>query len=182
MDKDGIILSYNGPVNQDIIEGLSSVVKEKLKYENLSMGTSLKIFSVFIEQIQNILFYSTPTTHDHNHININENELDKKHSLKNGVTIIGKNNYGFFILSGNEVTEAQKNRLEIKLEKIINLDRDGLQKLYREARKVESDEFSKGAGLGFLEMARKSSKPIQYAFKKIHDNNFFFSLNIIISN
>lgn len=167
MDRDGIILSYNGPINQDIIEGLSSVVKEKLKYENLSMGTTMKIFSVFIEQVQNILFYSV-------------NEFNNKHTLKNGITIIGKNQDGFFILSGNEVTEAQKKRLENKLEKLINLDKDALQKLYKDARRVESDEFSKGAGLGFLEMARKSSKPIQYTFTQISENNFFFSLNIII--
>lgn len=171
MDRDGVILSYNGPINQDIIEGLSSIVKEKLKYENLSMGTTMKVFSVFIEQVQNILFYS---------VNVTQNEFDNKHTLKNGIIIIGKSQDGFFILSGNEVTEAQKKRLESKLEKLINLDKDALQKLYKEARRVESDEFSKGAGLGFLEMARKSSKPIQYTFTQISENKFLFSLNIII--
>ncbi len=173
MDKEGIILSYNGPINQDIIEGLSSVVKEKLKFENLSMTTTMKIFSVFIEQVQNILFYSVNP-------NGSSNSSEDK-TLKNGVTIIGKTiDNHFFILSGNEVAEHQKVRLESKLEKINGLDKDALQKLYKEARKVESAEFSKGAGLGFLEMARKSSKPIEYSFRKIENDCFFFSLNIVV--
>jgi hypothetical protein len=170
MDRDGIILSYSGPINQDIIEGLSSVVKEKLKLENISMGTSLKIFSVFIEQIQNILFYSK---------DIQKNESSE--NLKNGLTVIGRiSKEQFFVLSGNEVSEIQKERLSKKLDKVANLSKDELKKLYKEARKVESDEFSNGAGLGFLEMARKSSQPLEYNFEQIGEDKFFFSLNIIV--
>lgn len=168
MEQDGVILSYTGPINQDIIEGLSSVVKEKLRLENISMGISLKIFAVFIEQIQNILYYS-------------QDELkDMDTSLRNGITIIGKSEDHFFVLSGNETTHFQKERLESKLEKVASMTKDELKKAYRDARRVESDEFSSGAGLGFLEMARKSSRPIEFDFKRLGEDRYFFSLNIII--
>jgi hypothetical protein len=168
MDRDGVILSYSGPINQDIIEGLSSVVKEKLKLENISMGTSLKIFAVFIEQIQNILYYSQDSL------------ITEEGRLKSGITIIGRRNDHFFVISGNETNQFQKERLEGKLKKLSKMSRDELKEAYKSARRVESDEFSSGAGLGFLEMARKSSQPIEYEFRDIGEDRFFFSLNIII--
>jgi len=159
LEQDEIILSYTGPINQKLIEGLSLVLNEFLKLNNISMSISLKIFAVFIEQTQNILYYSK----------------------NRGITLLGKKRDGsFFIFSGNETNRLQKERLEKKLEKVLTMNKDELKKAYKEARRTESDESSAGAGLGFFEMAKKSSKPIEYNFKKLAEDKYLFTLNVVI--
>jgi len=166
MDKDGIIFSYSGPVNQAVIEGFGNVLRERLNRDNIGMGESIKIFSIFVEQLQNVIYYSPK--------GLNSNELNS------GMITIGKIENGYFVLGSNEVNQDQKDRLELKLKRIISMSSDELKKEYKNARKRDSDEHSKGAGLGFLEMARKSSKPLEYQFEKISENRYYFTINITI--
>ncbi|MCP4105464.1 MAG: hypothetical protein GY749_08000 [Desulfobacteraceae bacterium] len=71
-------------------------------------------------------------------------------------------------------------RLRSKLEKLKIMNKEELKQYYKEQRKKEPKEGSKGSGLGFIDMAKKSSKPIEFDFKKIDDKVSFFSVEIII--
>ena len=52
---------------------------------------------------------------------------------------------------------------------------DEKKAFYKEVRKKEPDETSKGAGLGFIEMARKSEYPVDFDFIDA-DNDFWGKL------
>jgi hypothetical protein len=41
-------------------------------------------------------------------------------------------------------------------------------------------EGSRGAGLGFIDMAKKASKPIEFDFRKLNENFSFFSMKTVI--
>jgi len=60
------------------------------------------------------------------------------------------------------------------------MDRSELKQYYKEKRRNETPESSKGAGLGFIELARKSVKPIEFDVQKIDDEFSFFSLKTTI--
>jgi hypothetical protein len=165
MDRDGVIFSYSGPVNQAVVEGFGNVLRERLKRDNIGMGESIKIFSIFVEQLQNVIYYSDGSSDD---------------NLNSGMIIIGNRDDHYFISGSNEVTKEQKERVDDKLQKILSMTPEELKKEYKSARKRDSDEYSKGAGLGFLEMARKSSEPIKYQFEKISENRYYFTVNITV--
>ena len=40
--------------------------------------------------------------------------------------------------------------------------------------------MKRGAGLGFIEMAKKSSEPIEYVFQNIDNTHSFFTIRITI--
>ena len=46
--------------------------------------------------------------------------------------------------------------------------------------RAEPEEGSKGAGLGFMEIARRASKPIEFDFTEIDANYVFFALKATI--
>ena len=48
--------------------------------------------------------------------------------------------------------------------------------MYKETLKSETPEGSKGAGVGFIEIARRSSKPIRFDFIDVDDRFSFFAL------
>jgi hypothetical protein len=84
-----------------------------------------------------------------------------------------------FIATKNIVDKAAKEKIEQKLNTIKRLDDKELKALYLDI--LNNQEISKkgGAGLGFIEMARKSKHPINYLFEPIGDFfNFFLQLKI----
>ena len=64
------------------------------------------------------------------------------------------------IKAGNLIENADVERLREKLEQIRKADKDELKAMYKETLKGETPEGSKGAGVGFIEIARRSSRPI----------------------
>ena len=48
--------------------------------------------------------------------------------------------------------------------------------MYKETLRSEPEEGSKGAGVGFIEIARRASRPIEFDFTEFDDRFAFFAL------
>ena len=59
------------------------------------------------------------------------------------------------------------------LSRIREMSKDELKALYKEQLRADPEEGSKGAGLGFMEIARRASKPIEFDFTDLGDYTFF---------
>ena len=55
-----------------------------------------------------------------------------------------------------------------------------MKKLYKKQMMEGPEEGSKGASLGFLEMARRAGHPLEFSFEKVSDDYTFFCINAII--
>jgi hypothetical protein len=59
------------------------------------------------------------------------------------------------------------------------MSRDELKVYYKECRKKKKTDSVKGAGLGFIDMARKSSRPLDYSITPIDGENSFFTMKVV---
>ena len=84
----GIIFSFCGTVSHQIVIGIGSTLQQKLKSDFESSSISTKVFSTFIEQIQNIMHYSAEQTYS----------IEEKSILSFGMIVLGKRNDKYFIL------------------------------------------------------------------------------------
>lgn len=84
----------------------------------------------------------------------------------------------FHIFSSNLVNENDKSFLEDKLNFINGQDSGQLKDMYTKILNEGTLSDKGGAGLGLIEIARKSSSPIQTEFKKVMDDIFAFSMQI----
>ena len=166
-----IIFYYCGPIAHTSIEGAAQTLRRNLQYEEAGNLISQSVFSVFIEQMQNILNYSAER------LQKADQEDDE---LRVGVVVIGHKENGYFILCGNKIYNRDISGLEEKIESIRNLSKDELKTLYKERRRMEVLPDSKGAGLGLIEMARKGSQPIEYSFTPIDDIFSFFTIRVVV--
>lgn len=173
LNQKGIFFSFNGPVSVDILIEIGDTLKHKMKLEEASTTTILSVFSIVVEQLQNIHFYSAQKA-------MKVGSVSAKDEFGLGIIVVGVQDGNYFVLSGNPVANEKIPKLTGKLEKITIMDKKELRKYYKKKLRASSDEDSKGAGLGLIEMARKASEIIEYDFQKIDDNFSFFSLNIII--
>ena len=84
------------------------------------------------------------------------------------------------VRTGNYVKNEGIEALESRLGMVNGLSEDGLRDLYQ--KKLLSSELSeKGtAGLGLIDIARKSKNKLEHEFVKINDGCSFFCLNVVI--
>jgi hypothetical protein len=170
LKDEGIIFSFSGPVSQSLLEGIGETLRQKMTLEETSTSVTQKVFSIFVELMQNVINYSAEKG------TAGENEQD----MRFGILLIGKHNSNFYIKCGNYITQDQKKPLKEKLIKIQHMNKDQLKKYYKEQRRKDADDGSKGAGLGFIEMARKASQPIGFDFATSQDGRIFFVVNAVV--
>lgn len=172
--KEGVVFFYSGYFSQKVLLAVGETIKQKMSADDVGATTSKKIFSVFVEQVQNIIRYSSERI-DTAQTQEVENELSY------GLVVVGKEASGkFYICCGNVILKEDMERLKGNLEEIQKMDKDELKKAYKEKLKSGPDEHSKGAGIGFLEIARKASEPIKFDFKNGDDDSSFFFLETYI--
>lgn len=165
-----VMITFSGRFTQEVIEELGDAVRKYVETEAASLKDTLNVFSVFIEQTQNIKNYC-----------VRKAASQEKERISNsGVVAIGKSGTGYFVSSGNLVETQDVPSLVEKLDRIQVLDKLELKKLYKEQMKKEVAEDSSGAGLGLIDMARKASEPLRYSIVKIDETVCFFTLQVRI--
>lgn len=154
----GIIFFHQGEFNESIVTAAAHSLRERLDEEGASGPAKRKLFSTFIEMAQNITHYAADTF------------LEERH-VKSGVIAVGKENAdssNFWIVCSNLVDIQHVPRITEKLESVKSMTLEEIKKAYKSQLHNEnheaSDEVSKGAGLGWLTIARDSAKPIEYSF------------------
>jgi hypothetical protein len=167
----GIIFCFSGPVSQEVIEGVGETLRQRMELQDTDLNTSQKVFSIFVEQMQNIVNYSAER------VVMDERE---EGDIRSGVLVVGTQDKGFYVLCGNKVRNEQVGPMKEHLELLVGLDKNGLKSLYRERRKAAAAENSKGAGLGFIDIARRASRPIEFEFVPVDQSFSFFSLMAVI--
>jgi hypothetical protein len=156
-----IFLTYGGMFTQPLIAGMTSVLEKEVEDADLSMKRSNNIFVVFIELAQNIMNYSKKMKNDHS--------LDSK-----GLIFVGKNDSDdYFVCSQNIITYSDRDMMRERLETIKSSSEDEIKSLYRETRRASRVRDDNGAGLGFLEIARKV-KNIEFEFNEISEDKLYF--------
>lgn len=168
-----ILYFYCGPIAHSSIEAASYTLRKHLEFEEAGNSTTQAVFSIFIEQAQNILNYSAEK--------LGNQDDDQENELRFGVVVIGnEGDNGYFICCGNRIHVNDVVQLKNRIETVRNLSKEELKTLYKEKRRQEPEPGSKGAGLGLIEIARKSSRPPEYNFTPINESFSFFSIRVVV--
>ena len=93
-----------------------------------------------------------------------------------GQIMVGRSDDQFYVACGNAVRRDREDRIRERLDTVNRMSRDELKAYYKEQRRLGPDQESCGAGLGFIEMARKASRPLQYRFDPIDESTSFFAV------
>jgi hypothetical protein len=164
-----IILVFKGAFTQEMLSELGGLVRLHFHEEGETIMMR-RLFSILIEMSQNILHYSA------------EREFLTYLGREVGVGMITVQDIdGYFMVnSGNMVTKSTGERLDEKCTQINALGREELRQLYMDTRRKEAEPTSKGAGLGLIDIARKSSRPLSFVVQKIDEEKSFFSLSVAV--
>jgi hypothetical protein len=168
--KNKVLICFSGRFSQGIIEELGEAIKKHMENEDKSKKDIFNVFSIFIEQTQNIKNYVA------NKQNSNGYEL----ICSSSIVCIGKTVEGYFIWSGNTIENLDREPLRAKLDLVSKLGKDELKKLYREQMKKDIEPGSLGAGIGLIDIARKATLPIEYSFEAVDNCRSFYQLRVVV--
>lgn len=165
-NEKNILLCFNGPFSQGLIEEIGSALKKYLQSEAASSSSSLDIFAVYIEIAQNIREYSAARGY---------READASATV-----VISRDGQGRYEISaGNIVEPADGQALVERINGLAAMDKAELKALYKEQiRKPREDEG--GAGLGLIDIARKAGAPISCSLHPTGGSRSLFSLRVVI--
>ena len=169
--QQGILFSFNGFISEAILFALGDALKKKMSADETSLATMRRVFSVFVEQAQNIIRYSAETLGPDDSV---------VPPMGSGLITVGTQGPYFFVVCGNLMLKKDAQPLLARLEQIRVLDPAGIKAFYRERIQEEDEPASKGASLGLIEIARRASAPIEYDFLDIDAETTFYCMKVLI--
>jgi len=134
---------------------MGEVVKLQLEIAGVSGPTRRKLFSSFVELSQNIVHYSSDSLQPDN---------VGGGSIREGAVCITTDGERHLMMCVNPVATHDVEGLRNKLEPLRSMSVEEIKQAYKVSLRADTPEESKGAGLGFLTMARDASAPLEFAF------------------
>ncbi len=167
VQQNKIMLVYQGEFTQEIAKSVLAMTERNLDNFGEDQTVKRKIFNVMVECLQNICKHGEQANT----------------TIKEAIFMIGMDDTHYFITTGNYIANDNIPVLKSKLEAINQLDKEGLKQLHKT---IVSNAYGLsdkgGAGLGLVDVARKSGEKLVYDFADggIPNCNFY-SLLIKIS-
>lgn len=170
IEQNSLIFFQSGFVTEKMLEGSGEALRRQLQCEGVDGKTARNIFAIFVEQMQNIIRYSAELTAG------NGDGADGE--LRHGSIAVGVEDHQYFVACANMMPKADVARLRERLNEIKGSDTERLKKMYKDRLRSPSESTSKGAGVGFIEMARRSDEPIEFEFMDLDDQRTLFCLKV----
>jgi hypothetical protein len=159
-----ILISFKGALSQEILVEMGDFIKNKISIDKKIK----KIFAVFIELAQNIMRYSE------------EREVIGGKSYGIGVITFTEDPQFFNIYSGNIISKTKAPNLSSQIQLINSLNDEEIKNMYNEQIRKPIDDNKMGAGLGLLEIARKSIGRIDFQIENVDESYAFLVLSVKI--
>lgn len=156
---------YRGEFNSDITNYILSLAEKNIIQSKIKGKTKKRVFHIMVESIQNIT----------RHQDYSEDNL-----IKTAFFAIQKNGSTFHITTGNIIDDDEVESLKGKLDKLNNLSSGELTKFYLEILNDGQISSKGGAGLGLIEIVRKSGNKLYYDFRKLSGGKSYIYMHSFV--
>lgn len=163
----GFPLIYKGEMNHNVMRTFALMANKKIQEKNLPTAVRKRVFHIIIECLQNITKHS-------------DDYDEKEHHIGNGMFVVGETKEGFYVITGNIVQNDHLQSLRQRIDLLNNASPEELRQYFiKQMLNGEIDQKG-GAGLGLIDIARKSGRKLFYHFVPFNNDSHFFILIVTI--
>lgn len=170
MEDDHIILSFKGVFTADLLTSILDILESKMVDLDISPKKKRRVYNILVECFQNL----------YHHIEEIADDEEMIEHQKTALIMVKHEDGRFMVRTGNFIAKEAIEDLTQKLDTVNKLDADGLRDLYRATLQNDERTHKGTAGLGFIDIARKSKNKLEYDFIDVNEKTGFFCLNVII--
>lgn len=152
---------YKGIFNPGLTDKILSLSETNMNLTGESPKTQKKVYFVMIETLQNITRHQDTTQAEENH----------------AFFVVLNKNGEYSLTSGNVIDDSKIEGLKASIEKINAFTPEELKEYYKYVLENTGMSEKGGAGLGLIDMARKSGNKLLYHFRKLKESSSFFYFN-----
>jgi len=165
LQRRDIISAYSGPVTDDLLSGFGNAMRAKLELDETDRRIARSMFSVLVEQVQNIIRYSAEVQFVTEEVESHANHAPQPHELRFGLVLVGKRTEGtYFVSCSNLIDNGKVPLLDDAIGRLRGLDRKALGSMMKDALRRDPPEGSRGASVGWITVAREATGGFDYGF------------------
>jgi hypothetical protein len=160
-------LTYVGYMSEGILESFGQNLRQRMQSLTMRPGQKRHVFSLFIELMQNIIRYG------------DEGQplpAGQANHAGYGMLAVSREDDDICIMGGNYISSARAKAISQRLDALAASSQDELRRIFMKTLRQPKEHDSKGAGLGLIEIMRRSKSPPQYHMAHSHDGSVFFMI------
>jgi hypothetical protein len=169
METHEIKLVYEGRITQQITKAFIALAKAQMEENAERPDVQRKVSHVMVECLQNINRHA------------DEHERGGSRSEGRGIFMVSRTEGYWIVTTGNAIFNERVEELKEMIEQINALGLDELKNLYVKQMREGRLSSKGGAGLGFIDIRRKTGKKLEYQFLPISEKVSFFLLTTYIT-
>ncbi|MFO8067196.1 MAG: SiaB family protein kinase [Bacteroidales bacterium] len=167
MSDNGINIVYLGEFHHQITKMFTSMAEDDLDRKDEEKSIIRRVYSVMVETLQNMARHS--------------DEIADKFNIGKGLFMIGKKEDTYFVITSNKVSNSKTKILEAAIKEVNAATRDELKKMYKKQMCDGTISSKGGAGLGLIEIAKRTRNKLVYEFLPLDEHSQFFILKVEIN-
>lgn len=164
-----IILVYEGEITQTITKAFTSMTEANIDDEVDSLKTKKRVYHVMVECLQNVSKHA------------DDEETGESIIPGRGIFMISNNEEEYTVTTGNVISNEKVVIIKSMLDKFNSLDAVEIKAEYKKMIKESRLSEKAGAGLGFIDIVKKTGNKIDYFFDKINNKTSFFIQKSVIN-
>ena len=153
-----ITLAYEGEIDQAFIKAFISLAENNMSKQKEPEIIQKKVYHVIVESLQNIFRHASYPGPFQNR----------------GIIFLCCNHSEYHVITGNIIDKKNKTELKDLINNINALSFDEINQLYKEKLKSGHLSDKGGAGLGFIDIRRKTGSELYCQFIPVSENHEFF--------
>ncbi len=155
-----LMFVYRGVVTNENSVPLLMLLEKEMETSEFGFVGRKRLFMFVLESLQNVSRHSDSTPHSNM-----------------SLVVYSKVDGGYTVTTANVISTDNTVELKKRLDEINSLQTGEIRNVYRQM--LSNSEFSSkgGAGLGLIEMAKKTGNKLDYDFLKLDDQNSYFILS-----
>ncbi len=155
LEDANVLISYSGYISDQTLEGVAQGIKAVFESGPTKTRKSRKIFSIFVEAAQNIIFYSGRRM---------AIEGTRDGAGYGAIFIQANGGDSFSIQSSTIVLANKKDGFASRLEGLLAMNDEEIDAAYEEQLLNQITGSEKGAGLGLFEI-RRQARSLSFEFE-----------------
>lgn len=166
MENHNILLAYDGLISPEIITAFTEIAEKNFNIDDETLMK--KVYHVMVECLQNICKHAVDI------------DTGKTSNPGKGIFLVAFDNNEYRVITGNAILNQNVTEIQENIKEINSLNEKEIKELYMKTLKNDLISDRGGAGLGLIDMARKTKQKIGYYFETVNDKTSFISLSIRI--
>ena len=167
-EEHGISLVYVGQFNHTITKVFTALTTDETEKQKEAKNVQRTLHHTMIEILQNMTKHSNNMFHDI--------------SMGKGLFMLGKKNDAYHVITANVVDNEQEQMLKDSIDSLNSSSKEELKAMYKKQLREGKISGKGGAGLGLIDIARKTGNPLDYMFFPADNKNKYFVLKVSVDS